>query len=70
MELEQRLDQLDRTTDPYLLTTNRRRDADVERQTLLREVEGKLKEYGKTMCSYYETRKQKDSNLALLAQEA
>jgi hypothetical protein len=50
VQLEQRLDQLDRReseTDPYFLTTNRRyNSATAERQALLSEVEAKLQGYG------------------------
>ncbi|KAH7110735.1 hypothetical protein EDB81DRAFT_849146 [Dactylonectria macrodidyma] len=55
VELEQQLDQLDRSqseTSPYLLTTNRRRDANAERQALLELVEGKLKEYDTLLESF------------------
>ena len=49
-QLEQRLDELDRAeseVNPYFMTTNRRRGDNPQRQALLGEVEGKLKEYGK-----------------------
>jgi hypothetical protein len=50
VQLEQRLDQLDRReseTDPYFLTTNRRyNSATAERQALLSDVEAKLQGYG------------------------
>lgn len=49
-ELEQRLDQLDQDesrTNPYLLTTNRRRGVNTDRQKLFTEIEERLKEYSK-----------------------
>lgn len=47
-DLEQKLDELDRAesaANPFHLTTNRRGDANPERQALLGVVEGKLKDY-------------------------
>ncbi|KAJ4172017.1 hypothetical protein NW754_007615 [Fusarium falciforme] len=56
IELEQKLDQLDLSqsqTNPYLLTTNRRREANKDRQELLGKIEEKLKEYDDLLAAFY-----------------
>jgi hypothetical protein len=52
IELEQKLDQLDRDeTTPYFLAS-RRDDMNIKRQKILAEIEQKLKEYSKSGTSY------------------
>ncbi|KAI1399457.1 hypothetical protein F4819DRAFT_415797 [Hypoxylon fuscum] len=54
-DLEQKLDELDRAesaANPFHLTTNRRGDANPERQALLGVVEGKLKDYNTLLESF------------------
>ncbi|UPK95374.1 hypothetical protein LCI18_006309 [Fusarium solani-melongenae] len=56
IELEQKLDQLDLSqsqANPYLLTTNRRREANKDRQELLGKIEEKLKEYDALLAAFY-----------------